>query len=250
MGGCFVYLPSGLYSLEPRQNMKNRNSIPVFVLVIFLILNNLTLCTYGQKLEVYTGALYNSFYGNSTNTAGYSADYKGKWGYSIGLAMDSIKVEWHTLRIGIQYDFYGGGMEASTGFHGGGDHINGQIQKGILSLSIYPINIRKLVPHMQFSVGLTGSFLLYETFSGDYSSWSFGQGSTSGTLEDKYDSYSSIATLGLQLLINYRIPITKELALVPQYSFYFGLTPELQELPEAMKSIRNYFLIGLQKNIK
>lgn len=229
--------------------MNEPKNIKVLCMIVSLLVI-LTLPTYGQKIELYTGALYNNFYDWNNNDPHYSSDYSNKWGYSVGIAIDSLKFEWHTLRIGIQYDNYSGNMFARSGGQGGSYSVDGQIQKGIISLSIYPINIRRLIKRMQISIGFTGSILIHESFSGDYNGWIMGQGESSGRIEDKYDSYSSNITFGIQSLINYRIPISYGLEIVPQYSFYFGLSKELKEKPREMKSNRHYFLLGLRKKIK
>lgn len=229
--------------------MNESNRIKYICITVSFIVT-LTLPTYGQKIELYTGALYNNFYDLNNSDHHYSSVYSNKWGYSIGVAIDSLKFKQQTLRIGMQYDIYSGNMYAKGGSMGGGYSVDGQIQKEIISLSIYPINIRRLIKRMQLSIGFTGSILIHESFSGDYSSWNMSQGSSSSRIEDNYDSYSSNITYGIQSLINYQIPISEELKIVPQYSFYCGLSKELIEFPYAMKSIRHYFTIGLRKNIK
>ena len=225
----------------------NQSKCIIYAFVTVIILSISTIPTFGQKLEFYTGTLQNNFYDKYKNEGHYSSNYSGNWGFSLGCAIDSLKFEWHTLRISIQYDLYSGNMYASDGSLGSGCSVDGQIQKGILSLSINPINIRKLIHRMQLSIGITGSILIHESFSGDYRSWIISQGTSIVRLEDKFNSYSSNLTFGLQLLINYRIPISEGLELVPQYSIYYGLTKELKQFPQGMKSIRNYFLIGLRK---
>lgn len=218
-----------------------------WLIVLFIFILNIP--GFGQKIEFYSGALYNNFTEFTSANAHRSVKYSDNWGFSMGVAIDSIKAEWHTLRIALQYDAYGGNFSAHDGGNGGSYGVDGQIHKHIMSLSIYPINIRRLIKRMQISIGLTGSVLIKESFSGEHSAWSIGQPTITGKLEDKYNSYASRFTFGIQSLINYQIPISKTLEIVPQYSFYFGLSKELKEMPKQMKSIRHYFAIGLRKKL-
>ena len=218
--------------------------------ILFLLFILLSSPGYSQKIELYSGALKNHFYDCTKENPHYSSRYSGNWGYSIGFAVDSLKFEWHTLRIAVQYDNYSGKMYARSGGQGGSYSVDGQIQKGVISLSIYPVNIRKLIKQMQLSIGVTGSILVYELFSGEYNGWMIGQGANSGRIEDKYSSYSSNFTFGIQSLINYRIRIAEGFEIVPQYSFYLGLSKELINMPEYMKSMRHYFWLGFRKRIK
>lgn len=227
-------------------NYKKMNSKGI-VFFLFVLISS---ATSSQKIELYSGALKNHFYDSNKEDPHNASSYKGNWGYSLGFAIDSLKFEWHTLRVAVQYDNYSGRMFARSGGLGGSYAIDGQINKHIVALSIYPINIRKLLQHMQLSIGFTGSFLLKETFSGEYSGWNINEGTYSGSLNDKYSSYSTDFTFGVQSLINYSFRISESFEIVPQYSFYLGLSKELINRPTDMKSIRHYFVIGIRKSIK
>jgi len=211
--------------------------------IIFFLFVLISSTAHSQKIELYTGTLKNHFYDTNKEDPHYASSYSGDCGYSLGFAIDSLKFEWHTLRVAAQYDNYSGRMFARSGGLGGSYAIDGQINKHILALSIYPINIRKLLQNMQLSIGFTGTFLLKETFSGEYSGWNINEGAYSGSLNDKYSSYSTAFTFGVQSMINYRLRISDGFEIVPQYSLYLGLSKELINMPTDMKSIRHYFLI-------
>lgn len=218
--------------------------------ITFFLIAVVALKTYSQKIELYTGALENHFYECIEETPHYYSSYSNNWGYSLGFAIDSLKFEWHTLRISVQYDNYSGGIFARTGGKGSSYTVDCQIDKHVISLSIYPVNIRKLVKKMQLSIGVTGSILIKGSFSGEYNGWSITDGTFSGSLNEKYNSYSTSFTFGIQSLINYRFRVSNSFELVPQYSFYLGLSKELTNFPESTKSMRHYFLLGLRKRIK
>jgi hypothetical protein len=217
------------------------------IFIGLFLLNNLTL--FSQNLEIIGGLNKNSFFDFQQNEGHFSSSYNSDYGYAIRIGIENIKVDWLTLRFTLTYDKYGGELEASDGGLGGGYTTNVTIDKSIISLGVFPINF-KIIDRIDLNFGFEMGGLLNESFSGTSSGWLMGEPGWSYDLNDKYDRYSAKTYFGLRGRIAYDFKISDKLAISPQYSYYFGLSNEFDEFPEATKSMRHYFCIGLQRKIK
>lgn len=221
--------------------------IKVMISLLGLVLTSMPLC--GQKIEWYTGALYNKFYDTRAEDPYYQTSFQGNFGYSLGLAIDSLSVDRFNLRVSLQYDLFSTAFTSTIGGKGAFNYREVQINKQVISFSIFPINVRRLFRNTQISLGITGSFLGRETLNGEYRTWNGLVGSTSGRIEDQFEAYSSNFVFGIQALFNYRIRLSEKLEIVPHYSFYLGLSNELIHEPSEIRSLRHYFSIGLSRSL-
>jgi hypothetical protein len=218
------------------------------VLIGLIFLNSLNL--FSQNLEIIGGLNKNSFFDFQLNEEYYSSSYNSEYGYAIRIGIENIKVDWLTLRFTLSYDKYGGELEATGGSGlGGGYTTNATIDKSVISLGIFPLNFR-IIDRIDLNFGFEFAGLINENFSGTSSGWSMVNPSWSYDLNDKYDRFSAKTYFGFRGRIAYDFNISDKWTISPQYSYYFGLTNEFDEFPEATKSMRHYFCIGLQRKIK
>jgi len=214
------------------------------ILILISVTNS-----FGQKIELFGGTNNNIFHDYKNNEGQFSSSYKSDWGYTVGAGLDSIKIDWLTLRFTLQFDKYGGKLNASDGGLGGANTTVATINKSIISLGIFPINFR-FFKRIDLNFGLIISKLIGETYSGTSSGWTMNQPNWSYNLQDKYNRYSSSTYFGFQGRIAYDFKISKSIWITPQYLYYFGLSNEFVEFPEETKSIRHYICIGIKYKIK
>lgn len=217
------------------------------IVIGLVFLSSLT--AFSQNIEIIGGLNTNNFFDYQQNENHYSSSYSSDYGYAIRIGVDNIKVDWMNLMFSLSYDKYGGELEASDGGLGGGYTANVKIEKSVISLGVFPLNF-KILDRIDLNFGFELSRLINENFSGTSNGWLMGQDDWEYDLNDKYDRYSSKSYFGLRGRIAYEFNISDKLAILPQYSYYFGLTNEFDEFPEATKSKRSYFCIGLQRKIK
>lgn len=217
------------------------------ILIGLILLNNLSV--FSQNLEIICGLNKNSFFDFQQNEGHFSSSYNSDYGYAIRIGIENIKVDWMILRFTLSYDKYGGELVASDGGLGGGYTTNATIDKSIISLGVFPINF-KIIDRIDLNFGFELAELINENFSGTSSGWLMGEPNWSYDLNEKYDRYSAKTYFGLRGRIAYDINISDILAISPQYSYYFGLSNEFDKFPEATKSMRHYFCLGLQRKIK
>jgi len=197
-----------------------------------------------QRMEIIGGVNGTTFYDNAGDEGHFSSSYTSNTGYVIRLGVDDIKVGWWESRLTLSYDKYGGGLNASDGGLGGGYIMEAEVEKSLISLGLFPVNV-KIINKIDLSMGMEFSALLDESFMGTYTNWNMGSPDQITDLQDKYDSYSAGFYVGLQGRIGYEIKLSDRLFVVPQYVFYFGLSKEFKEFPEQAKSMRHYLNIGL-----
>ncbi|MGM0650128.1 MAG: hypothetical protein ACQES1_06425 [Bacteroidota bacterium] len=222
-----------------------------YIIVFLILINSMTLS--GQnKIELHAGVCKNYFHDYMSNDGHYQSSYNPSCiGYSFGVGIENIKVDSLTMRFTLSYDIYTGEIEVNDGGLGSGHTTTGTINKSVISIGVYPLNF-KILKKIDLNFGCEISGLVYENNTGTISGWSMGQPYNvwSYDLEDRYDRFSSLVHFGLKSRVAYDIEIAENLLIFPQYAFYYGISSEFKEFPEATKSIRHYFCIGLQRTLK
>ena len=208
-----------------------------------------SLSAFSQNIEINGGLNKNNFFDFQQNEGHFSSSYNSDYGYAIRIGIENIKVDWLTLRFTLGFDKYGGELTASDGGLGGGYTTDAKVDKSVISLGMFPLNL-KIIDRIDLNFGFEFSGLISENFSGISSGWLMGEPDWSYDLNDKYERFSSKTYFGLRGRIAYDFNISDKLAISPQYSYYFGLSNEFDEFPEATKSMRHYFSIGIQRKIK
>lgn len=221
------------------------------IIIVFLICIS-SLALHSQPMDIYGGANRNMYFGVN-NSGHFNANYQPGNGFSAGIGIDSIKVDWLMMRFSLQFDRYNGNFTASDGGLGGGYTTTANVEKSVISLGAFPLNF-SIKKRLDLNFGIEISRLINESFSGNYYSWMM-ESTPSGMqavgksedLNTLYKSFSSRNNIGLKARMAYDIALTKRLCLVPQYAYYFGLSKEFIRFPEATKSMRHYFCLGIKR---
>lgn len=201
-----------------------------------------------QSIEIIGGLNKNSFFDLQQSTPHNSSFYNSDYGYTIRFGIEDVKVDWMTLRFTLSYDQYGGGLEVSDGGLGGGNTTTATVEKSVISLGIFPININ-WVKNLDLNFGFEMAALINEKFNGTNSGWSISAPNWGYDLNEKYDRFSAKAYFGLRGRLAYDFNLSEKWSISPQYSFYIGLTNEFIEFPQITKSMRHYFCVGLQRKL-
>lgn len=216
---------------------------------IFLILIAIISCNlFSQKIELFGGANKNVFH-DYNNDRHFSSTYNSDYGFSAGFGLDSIKIDWLTLRFTLEYDKYKGKLNATHVSLGGGNTTIANIDKSVISLGIFPINFL-IFKRIDLNFGLLISRLITESNNGTITGWKIGSPDYNYILQDRYKRYSTLTYFGFQGRIAYDFKISQSIIISPQYIYYFGFSNEFVESPEDTKSMRHYFRLGIEKNFK
>jgi len=217
--------------------------------LLTILFITLSIALYGQKLEAYAGLNLNTFRNPENNGGNYSSNYEPALGPTVGIGIDSVRLDKLKFRFTLQYEIYAGELKAYEGGHYYSHEIDAEINKSILSLGIFPLCYR-ILKRIDLNFGVQLSLLLAESFKGTESGWSTTNGSYENDLQDSYNQFSTRFSCGLTGRIGYDFKLPGAYFISPQYSFYYGLTNEFIEFPEQTKSMRHYFCIGIEKRLK
>jgi len=215
--------------------------------ILFLIFSLYVGSLYSQSLELAGGLDINTFYQVGNNGYHYSSTYSMGSGYVIRGAYNFSERHKVPIRLTIAYDKYQGDLSAHNTGLGGGYILDARINKSVLMFGL-AANVLKPTNNLNLSFGVDFSVLLTESFVGTGHTW-FADSSWTSDVSEEYNDYNSSSYFGLNATISYDFPITDDISIFPQYTFYLGLTKEFTKFPDFTRSIRQYFCIGIKKKI-
>lgn len=118
---------------------------------MFLAFSTSTFCQ--SKIEIYGGNSINAFHDYMSDEGHFQSYYDaGLSGYSAGIAIDNVQVDWLKMRFIFQFDKYDGKLVVTDGGLGGSYTTNASINKSVLSLGMFPINL-KILSKLDFNLG-------------------------------------------------------------------------------------------------
>ena len=202
-----------------------------------------------QRFAAFAGPNWNIFhdYGKSSHD---QSTYATGTGYTVGLHTGTIRIHSLPLLFSLQFDHYNGEVEASGGGLGGGYTSTATIEKSVISLGIYVLNVR-VKNRLDLNFGVDVGARVHDGYTGTYYSWMGGSPPVSLTtsLEERYDHFNAAMYFGLRSRIAYDVPLGKSIILSPQVNYYFGLTPEFSEFPKETRSMRLYVCLGIKRKL-
>lgn len=216
--------------------------------ICFLLFSIICVVAVSQDIEIFVGPNQNIFHDYSDGEGHFNSSYKDRIGYSFGVGIENIKIDWLKLRLALSYEKYGGELAVTSGGLGGEFTTAADIDKSVVSFGIYPINLT-FIKRFNFNAGIEISRLVYEDFSGTNKGWIMGGDFWSYNIEDKYDRYSTRTIYGLKGRLAYDFKITESINLSPQYCFYYGLSHEFDEFPQETLSMKHFLGIGIKKTL-
>jgi len=203
-----------------------------------------------QRVSAFGGMTRNIFFDHLSKKYGsYISSYNDATGFTAGLGIDSALVDWLTMRFTFQFEQYSGHLDVSEGNKSGGTRTKAAVTKSIVSLGVFPINIR-ILNRIKVNLGFDISVLANDSFSGSESNWNYTGKATYYILQEHYSKFSAPLFLGLRGRIRYDIFVSEKICLTPHYGFYFGGSGGFWQFPEKTRSIRHMVGIGIKKRTK
>lgn len=216
-------------------------------LTILICLCGLTLFSQ-SKAELFAGPLSNHFYSWGTDSPHHQAKYQSGQGFLAGIGVDSIRLDWMSLRLTLQLEHYNGEVKVYDGGQGGGNLIEASVSKSLLALGVFPINFH-LFRKMEINLGMNFSALMAESFDGTISGWRMNEEGYNEELHSRLSRFSCRAYLGLAGNVSYDFPLSESMVIAPQINYYFPLTSEFQRYIPETKSMRLAGCIGIKKRL-
>lgn len=214
---------------------------PKPIATAIILLTSISL--FSQSIEIIGGMNSANFYDFKGNEQSISSEYYGQRAYAIGLGYETKKLSRNTIRFTLCYDKYGGRLKASDIDYWSGQDANVMIDKSVIALGVFPLNLL-LFNTLIINVGMEVSSLLYSYSHGNMREWDRSGNASIYDLKDI--QYNASAYYGIRGRLTYDIPISKGFAIMPQYSFYLGLSNEFVSFPSFTKSLRHFVGIGVK----
>ena len=211
---------------------------------------SVTLGIHGQDLMVFGGLNNNRFCDYKKENNQFSTFYSSLKGTNYGLGLDNVKIAKHSFLFTLRTSAYNGYVYTTVRNPDAVTTTGIELSKSTLGLGIYPFNFKILDNHLDFNFGIETNWLLKTTLKGYRTTLSTTDQPTINTIIDNR-SKNMVNQLGMGLSgrLAYRLKIKNDLYLVPQYTFYCGLTNELKHMDANTKSYRHLIEIGLMRKI-
>ena len=204
---------------------------------------------YCQNIELSNGLIRSTFYSSYYDDNYSTANFSSEWGYSFKLGIDGLKIDWMNLSLTIGYDNYSTKVEAISWGMMYESTVNLNIDKSLISVGVYPINI-SLLQRIKLNIGVEISRLINESFTGDGSLWIYDSDIDKYNLIEKYNQISSKNHCGLISRLGYEFSISEKYSITPQYNFYLGLTDEFKYAIGNSRTVRHIFSFSINRDIK
>ncbi len=213
--------------------------------IAFLLLSSLTVSS--QSIEINGGLNINRFYDFASRESRVLSNYQSENGYSIRLGYENRFSDRVKLRFTLGYIEYGGQLYTESGGLGSKSIVNAEVRRSVISLGVFPLNF-KLKNRINLNFGVELSSLINDKINVIYSTTpTMTEPAQEHDLNDMYDDLSQKFYLGLRGRIAYDFVLSDQWSILPQYSYYLGMTNEFIEFQAPTKSMRHNFCIGVQR---
>ncbi len=176
-------------------------------------------------------------------------DYETGSGYSFNINLDNVYLDTFLFKFSLNFTKYDGGIMTTDGGLGGNSTTKADVEKHVLGISIFPINI-KIFKELRLNFGGEFSYLINSDVTGTKSSWNMASGGKNIDLADESVDIFKEFNFGIISRIGYNFKVFKLWYLVPEYNFYLGLTNDFDNIESNVSSIRHYFMLGVVNRIK
>jgi len=216
----------------------------LLILLLLVTFNQLS----AQRIEYFGGVNKNYFYDfkNDTKLAYFLSEYEAGNGFQIGFSVEDIEIDSIPFRFTFSIVNYKGTLSLADGYLNGGSTSNFTSNKYLANIGIYPIN-KDLGQNFTLNLGTEISYLMVQSVVGNHLKYRINEGQEIIKMDSDYLKTKRNVYFGLGARLAYDIPLLNDWILVPQYSFYFGLTNEFKNVEAKSKAMRHFLSLGLSK---
>jgi len=221
--------------------VNNHLMMKAFFILFFLSFSFIT--SLGQQLGISGGYCTNYFYDFNNDESTIRTEYEEGSGSHININLDNVYLDTFLFRFSLNFTKYYGSIKTVDGGRTGTSSTTADVEKYILGLAIFPINI-KILNELKINIGGEFNYLLNSNVTGTKSSWSIVSNGKKINLADGTVDILKEFNFGITSRIGYAVKLKNSWSIVPEYNFYLGLTNEFENIESNVKSFRHYFMIG------
>lgn len=202
----------------------------------------------GQQIGFSGGYCTNQFY-NFIEEGGHTlALYQDGTGYRFNINLDNIRLDTIALRVSVHFEKFTGALMTSDGGQGGSSTTKAEIEKSVIGISLFPINIR-IFKELKLSLGGELSYVVGSEVTGSRTITSITAPWSYSNLHDNQADFFKTFTFGIIGRVAYNFKLYQNYYLVPEYNFYLGLTREFDDTEIYTYSRRHLYMLGIAKRI-
>ena len=215
------------------------------VLLLIVLCNVLTAHALAQSISAFGGVNYGGFYSVRKAEGHFMKEFDRSFGYLAGIEMSDLKIDsiWN-FTIGLGLEQYGGSFYLRDGGLGGSNHVLGELRKEVLFLTLSPVNFR-LFKYAFIRPGLNLNYELHKKVSGESYSWNMSMSQPIKNDLSAAENFTQDLNGGILIQVGYAIEI-KKISIEPRYSFFLGVSRELNNSQAFVSSLRHGFTIGVR----
>lgn len=254
MPGWNKIIPFSLFTFDTFRSyflilfiMKENSYKSAFLLLTFWLP---AIILHAQTLGLSGGINRNRYFDlNREDSPHFSTSYSPGNGCSFVLSLSDIRFDTlMPMRISLLYENYKGHFFTTYGGLAGYTNIDADVERTTLGIAIFPVNLT-LFQHLEFSLGVSASRKIKDYTRGQKDSWIAGVGTYDSFSDDKFE-FNNLFTWGVNTRVAYRIDLTNEWLLVPEYNFYAGLSDDLKNCNANIRSMRHSLMVGLCRTFR
>ena len=205
----------------------------------------------GQSVGLFGGINRSSYYDfNQNDYGGHNrTSFYGAYGYSLGICIKDILIDSVPYRFDLSLNNYNGKINSTSGGMGGSTTTDAQINKCVIGIGIYPVNI-KFHKKLKIGIGCALNYLLNDKTTTFRSYWGIST-ATNGIVvgNNTTTKVNPKMDFGICCHLSYDISILNNFYVVPQYQFYKGFMG-VKNIQSSIGSFHQYIAVGLIKRLK
>ena len=219
-----------------------------YFFVCFLLLILLVSVNAGD-ITLSAGINNNSFF-KVSNDDFVETEYTDKIGFSFGIGIEGIKVYLLNTSYVLKYVQYGGDIYTHEYVVSHSFATNAETKKSIITLGIYPVNIKIFSHRLCVTAGFESNTLIFDKTTGTKSGvlYPVPESEFTLSLEENNIEINKRIIYGICGSAGYEIFINEKFKIRPRYLFYYGLTTDFINIEAETKSLRHNFEIVLIKS--
>lgn len=202
--------------------------------------------SFSQNFGFSAGFLTNRYFYSGNDDPDYKANYIKGYGYKIDVGFETKKFGVSSFMFRLGFEHFTGGFKINDYSSSSLETTEAEGSRMIYNVGVYPLNVL-LGDKFEISIGGTFNVLIYENFKGIFSTHKINE--TVLVLNSESDRITALYSIGINLNLGYRFKISETWSVVPSFNLHVGLVNEFDRKYAYGQSTRQFFGVGLKRDL-